>query len=237
MSAAITIPTKSITKPQAKALCSFRLRHPSSKLQDWASSIRICIIYSTKGFMMLRWRRTRLRFKIHALPGASSSAASRAFRLRSASGGSVLSGRRSWPVSGPPRASTVGAAIAEAPGCCRRVAEGGGRAPGWTSTSLACTPCSVSSRRGVSTSATTHYTARCELGGISVLPVPSTMEHADPGGVSWTNRCASLTWWSRSAWSRPAPRGPPWHGQHQLLVSPPARFSSSGGSSRPSATC
>jgi hypothetical protein len=109
--------------------------------------------------------------------------------------------------------------------------------PGWTSTSLACTPCSMSSRRGVSKSATTHYTSRCELGGISVLPVPSTMEHADPGGVSWTNRSASLTWWSRSAWSRPAPRGPPWHGQHQLLLSPPARFSSSRGSSRPSATC
>jgi hypothetical protein len=39
----------------------------------------------------------------------------------------------------------------------------------------------------------THYTPPCGLGGISVILVPSTMEHADPGGVSGTTRSASLT--------------------------------------------
>jgi hypothetical protein len=34
----------------------------------------------------------------------------------------------------------------------------------------------------------------CEPGGIVVIPVPSTMEQADPGGVSCTNRNASFTW-------------------------------------------
>ena len=34
----------------------------------------------------------------------------------------------------------------------------------------------------------------CEPGGISVTPVPITTEHADPGGVSCTNRSASVTW-------------------------------------------
>jgi hypothetical protein len=48
--------------------------------------------------------------------------------------------------------------------------------------------------RAASTSATTHCTPCCEPGGICVMPVPSTMEQADPGGVSWTNRSVSLTW-------------------------------------------
>jgi Transposase IS66 family len=39
----------------------------------------------------------------------------------------------------------------------------------------------------------------CDPGGISVMPVPITMEHAEPGGVSCTNRRASLTRWSWSA--------------------------------------
>jgi hypothetical protein len=33
----------------------------------------------------------------------------------------------------------------------------------------------------------------------STMPVPSAIEQADPGGVSWTNRSSSVTVWSWSA--------------------------------------
>jgi hypothetical protein len=28
------------------------------------------------------------------------------------------------------------------------------------------------------------------------IPVPMAIEQLDPGGVSWTKRISSLTWWS-----------------------------------------
>ena len=36
-------------------------------------------------------------------------------------------------------------------------------------------------------------------GGVSTIPLPRAIEHADPGGVSWTKRISSLTLWSWSA--------------------------------------
>jgi len=36
-------------------------------------------------------------------------------------------------------------------------------------------------------------------GSIVVSPRPIAIEHADPGGVSWTNLISSLTAWSWSA--------------------------------------
>jgi hypothetical protein len=39
-----------------------------------------------------------------------------------------------------------------------------------------------------------HLDPFWEPGAISVMPVPMTMEQADPGGVSCTNRSASFTW-------------------------------------------
>ena len=32
-----------------------------------------------------------------------------------------------------------------------------------------------------------------------MIPLPMAIEHADPGGVSWTKRISSLTRWSWSA--------------------------------------
>jgi class 3 adenylate cyclase len=39
----------------------------------------------------------------------------------------------------------------------------------------------------------------CEPGAMMVMPVPITIEQADPGGVSCTNRRSSVTWKSWSA--------------------------------------
>ena len=36
--------------------------------------------------------------------------------------------------------------------------------------------------------------APLEPGVMSVIPVPMTIEHAEPGGVSWTKRSSSFTW-------------------------------------------
>ena len=38
--------------------------------------------------------------------------------------------------------------------------------------------------------------APCGPGSLSTKPVPMAIEHADPGGVSCTNRNSSFTWWS-----------------------------------------
>ena len=65
---------------------------------------------------------------------------------------------------------------------------------GWTSISLAATPWLTSCSRAAATSATTTWTPRCEPGGMSVMPVPMTIEHAEPGGVSCTKRSVSVTW-------------------------------------------
>ena len=65
---------------------------------------------------------------------------------------------------------------------------------GCTPMSLACTPLAMSCCRAASTAATTHCTPFCEPGGIWVIPVPSTMEQAGPGGVSCANRSASVPW-------------------------------------------
>jgi hypothetical protein len=48
-------------------------------------------------------------------------------------------------------------------------------------------------------SETTSCRPRTDPGAASVTPVPTVIEHADPGGVSWTNRSSSLTLWSWSA--------------------------------------
>jgi len=42
-------------------------------------------------------------------------------------------------------------------------------------------------------SATTSCTPGTEPGGASVIPLPRTIEQADPGGVSCTKRISSLT--------------------------------------------
>jgi len=47
--------------------------------------------------------------------------------------------------------------------------------------------------------ATTSCSPCIEPGSLSPSPVPMAIEHADPGGVSWTKRSSSLTWWSWSA--------------------------------------
>ena len=56
-----------------------------------------------------------------------------------------------------------------------------------------------SSARAASASATTICRPCTEPGGVSVMPVPMAIEHAEPGGVSCTKRRSSLTWWSWSA--------------------------------------
>ena len=43
--------------------------------------------------------------------------------------------------------------------------------------------------------------ALTDPGAASVTPVPNAIEHAEPGGVSWTNRSSSETRWSWSAWN------------------------------------
>ena len=65
-------------------------------------------------------------------------------------------------------------------------------------TSLTSTPRSTSSWRAVSMSSTTSWTW-AEPGSDGVMPVPKTMEQAEPGGPSCTKRSSSLTWWSWSA--------------------------------------
>ena len=48
-------------------------------------------------------------------------------------------------------------------------------------------------------SGTTSCRPLTEPGGVSTIPVPIAIEHAEPGGVSCTKRSSSLTWWSWSA--------------------------------------
>ena len=42
-------------------------------------------------------------------------------------------------------------------------------------------------------SATTSCSPCTEPGGVSTIPVPKAIEHAEPGGVSCTKRISSLT--------------------------------------------
>jgi hypothetical protein len=63
-------------------------------------------------------------------------------------------------------------------------------------TSLTSTPRPASSTRAACASATTSCRPRAEPGSESTIPVPSAIEHADPGGVSCTKRISSLTVWS-----------------------------------------
>jgi hypothetical protein len=48
-------------------------------------------------------------------------------------------------------------------------------------------------------SSTTSWSPWTEPGSVSMTPLPSAIEHADPGGVSWMKRMSSLTVWSWSA--------------------------------------
>ena len=73
------------------------------------------------------------------------------------------------------------------------------RPQGNSCTSLTSTPRPASSRRAASASATTICRPCTDPGSASVIPVPIEIEHADPGGVSCTNRSSSLTRWSWSA--------------------------------------
>jgi hypothetical protein len=92
------------------------------------------------------------------------SAASRAFRLRSAGGGSVLPGCRSRPVCGLPKGSTVEQQLLKRPGVAVGVAEGDERAVklNVNVAGLRAVLDKVSPR--VSTSARTHYAPRREPG-------------------------------------------------------------------------
>jgi hypothetical protein len=65
-------------------------------------------------------------------------------------------------------------------------------------TSLTSTPRSASSARARSALATTTCRPLTDPGSASVTPLPIAIEHADPGGVSCTNRMSSLTTWSWS---------------------------------------
>src|SRR5947209_19089242 len=67
---------------------------------------------------------------------------------------------------------------------------------GITSISLTATPRLTSSSRTAFTSVTTICRPLSEPGAMSVIPTPITIEQAEPGGVSWTNRRSSLTLWS-----------------------------------------
>ena len=94
----------------------------------------------------------------------------------------------------PPRDVTPvspGPATAEGPAVAVRVGEGRRTSP--TADVRRRWPArrgSRSSCRAASASSTTIWTPCWEPGGIVVMPVPRTMEQADPGGVSWTKRSA-----------------------------------------------
>ena len=67
----------------------------------------------------------------------------------------------------------------------------------WTSETS--TPRSASAARAASASSTTTCSPSTDPGAISLSPRPIAIEHAEPGGVSWTKRISSLTAWSWSA--------------------------------------
>ena len=97
---------------------------------------RRAIITGTLAISAARQIRDRLNMRppgLNIYPSRSfaemlASAASRAFRLRSAGGGSVLPGCRSLPVSGLPKGSTVEQQLLKRPGVAVGVAEGDERA-------------------------------------------------------------------------------------------------------------
>ena len=70
------------------------------------------------------------------------------------------------------------------------------RPHGNSCTSLASTPRDTRSARASSALVTTTCRPLTEPGVISVTPSPIVIEHAEPGGVSWTKRRFSLTRWS-----------------------------------------
>jgi hypothetical protein len=67
------------------------------------------------------------------------------------------------------------------------------RPQGNSCTSLASTPRSTSRALAASASATTTWRLWSEPGGVSTIPFPMAIEHAEPGGVSCTKRISSLT--------------------------------------------
>ena len=71
---------------------------------------------------------------------------------------------------------------------------------GYSSISDTWTPRPASSARAAATSDTTICRPCAGPGSWVEMPTPKAMEQADPGGVICTNRSASFTWWSWSAW-------------------------------------
>src|SRR6185437_14468401 len=67
----------------------------------------------------------------------------------------------------------------------------------WTSPTS--TPRASRSSRARSMSGTTSCRPSREPGGIWWAPLVRAIEQAEPGGVSWTKRSSSVTWWSCSA--------------------------------------